>query len=102
DYDNDGYVDFYLSDYGGDNLLLHNNGNATFTEVGKLAGVQAPRRSFAAWFFDYDNDGWPDLFVNSYYISVDDSVRTYLGLPHNAETLKLFRNLGNGRFRDVT
>ncbi len=102
DYDNDGYVDFYLSDYNGHNLLYHNNHNRTFTEVGKQAGVQAPWRSFAAWFFDYDNDGWPDLFVNSYYLSIDEVARSYLGLPRNAETLKLYRNLRNGTFRDVS
>jgi hypothetical protein len=102
DYDNDGYVDFYVSNYNGNNLLYHNERNRTFAEVGKQAGVQAPWRSFAAWFFDYDNDGWPDLFVNSYYISTDESMRTYLRLPHNAETSKLYRNLGNGTFRDVT
>jgi tetratricopeptide (TPR) repeat protein len=102
DYDNDGYVDFYLSNYNGANVLYHNNGNRTFTDVAKQAGVQAPWRSFAAWFFDYDNDGWPDIFVTSYYISDDESVRTYLKMPHNAETSKLFRNLGDGTFRDVT
>jgi cytochrome oxidase Cu insertion factor (SCO1/SenC/PrrC family)/Cu/Ag efflux protein CusF len=102
DYDNDGFVDFYLTNYEGNNLLFHNNGNGTFVEVGKDAGVQAPWRSFAAWFFDYDNDGWEDLFVTSYYISTDESVRTYLGRPHNAETLKLYRNLRNGRFADVS
>jgi tetratricopeptide (TPR) repeat protein len=102
DYDNDGYPDFYLSNYNGPNVLYHNNGNRTFTDVAKQAGVQAPWRSFAAWFFDYDNDGWPDIFVNSYYISDDESVRTYLKMPHNAETSKLFRNLGNGTFRDVS
>jgi cytochrome oxidase Cu insertion factor (SCO1/SenC/PrrC family)/Cu/Ag efflux protein CusF/tetratricopeptide (TPR) repeat protein len=102
DYDNDGYVDFYLTNYEGNNFLLHNNRDGTFTEVGKDAGVQAPWRSFAAWFFDYDNDGWDDLFVTSYYISTDESVRTYLGRPHNAETLKLYRNLRNGRFKDVS
>jgi hypothetical protein len=102
DYDNDGYVDFYLSDYNGNNLLYHNNHNRTFTEVAKQAGVQAPWRSFAAWFFDYDNDGWPDLFVTSYYLSIEEVARSYLGLPRNAETLKLYRNLGNGTFRDVS
>ncbi len=102
DYDNDGYVDFYLSDYNGNNLLYHNDHNRTFTEVGKQAGVQAPWRSFAAWFFDYDNDGWPDLFVTSYYLSTDEAARSYLGLPRNAETLKLYRNLRNGTFRDVS
>jgi hypothetical protein len=102
DYDNDGYVDFYVSNLNGDNFLYHNNHDKTFTEVAKQAGVQKPDQSFAAWFFDYDNDGWPDLFVTSYYVSVDESVRTYLGLPPNAETLKLYKNLGNGTFRDVT
>jgi tetratricopeptide (TPR) repeat protein len=102
DYDNDGYVDFYVSNYNGNNLLYHNEHNRTFTEVGKQAGVQAPWRSFAAWFFDYDNDGWSDLFVNSYYISSDESIRTYLGLPNNAEVSRLYRNLGDGTFRDVS
>ncbi len=102
DYDNDGYVDFYVSNLNGDNFLFHNNHDKTFTEVARQAGVQKPWQSFAAWFFDYDNDGWPDLFVTSYYVSVDESLRSYLGLPGNAETLKLYKNLGNGTFRDVT
>jgi tetratricopeptide (TPR) repeat protein len=102
DYDNDGYVDFYVSNLNGDNFLYHNNHNGTFTDVALQAGVQKPWQSFAAWFFDYDNDGWPDLFVTSYYVSVDESVRSYLGLPPNTETLKLYKNLGNGKFRDVT
>jgi hypothetical protein len=102
DYDNDGYPDFYVSNLNGDNFLYHNNGNRTFTEVGKKAGVEKPWTSFAAWFFDYDNDGLPDLFVTSYYMSVDEVMRSYLGLPYNAETLKLYKNLGNGNFRDVT
>jgi tetratricopeptide (TPR) repeat protein len=102
DYDNDGYVDFYVSNLNGDNFLFHNNHNGTFTDVAAQAGVQKPWQSFAAWFFDYDNDGWPDLFVASYYVSVDESVRSYLGLLPNAETLKLYKNLGNGKFRDVT
>jgi len=102
DYDNDGYVDFYVSNIGGQNFLYHNKRNGTFTEIAKQAGVLGPGRCFAAWFFDYDNDGWPDLFVTSYYTSVEETVRTYLGLPHNAGTLKLYRNLGNGAFQDVT
>ena len=64
--------------------------------------MQGTGKSFAAWFFDYDNDGWPDLFVASYFVSVEETVQTYLGLPHNAGTLKLYKNLGNGAFRDVT
>lgn len=102
DYDNDGYPDFYVSNLNGENFLYHNNGDTTFTEVAATAGAQAPWASFAAWFFDYDNDGWPDLFVTSYANSTEEVARSYLGLPHNAETLKLYKNLGNGTFKDVT
>jgi tetratricopeptide (TPR) repeat protein len=103
DYDNDGYVDFYVSNLYGGNFLYHNNHNNTFTEVSQSAGVHQPKsQSFATWFFDYDNDGWPDIFVTSYFFSADETIRSYLGLPTNAETPKLYRNLGNGTFRDVT
>jgi hypothetical protein len=102
DYDNDGFPDFYVSNLNGDNLLYHNNRDRTFTEVGKHAGVQQPWTSFAAWFFDYDNDGLQDLFVTSYYTSTDEVMRSYLRLPYNAESLRLYKNLGNGSFRDVT
>ena len=102
DYDNDGYVDFYLSNYNGNNFLYHNNHDRTFTEVGGPAGVQDPWASFPAWFFDYDNDGWPDLFVSSYAGSSDEVMRSYLGLPTNAENLKLYKNLRNGTFKDVS
>ena len=102
DYDNDGYMDLYVSNLDGDNYLYHNNHDRTFTEVAAQAGVRQPAQSFAAWFFDYDNDGWPDLFVTSYYVSPDETLRSYLGLQPNAETNKLYKNLGNGTFRDVT
>jgi tetratricopeptide (TPR) repeat protein len=102
DYDNDGWPDLYVSNIGGPNFLYHNNHDGTFTDLGKAAGVGAPSQGFATWFFDYDNDGWPDLFVTSYFTSVDETVRTYLGLPHGAATLKLYRNLGDGSFQDVT
>jgi len=102
DYDRDGYVDFYVSNLNGDNYLYHNNHNRTFTDVAREAGVQKPWQSFAAWFFDYDNDGWPDLFVTSYYVSVEESLRSYMGLTPNVETMKLYKNLGDGTFRDVT
>jgi tetratricopeptide (TPR) repeat protein len=102
DYDNDGFVDFYVSNFKGNNFLYRNNRNNTFTEMAQAAGVPGPGRGFATWFFDYDNDGWSDLFATSYFTSVDESVRTYLNLPPNAAGLRLYRNLGDGSFRDVT
>jgi tetratricopeptide (TPR) repeat protein len=103
DYDNDGFVDFYVSNLYGGNFLYHNNHDGTFTEVSAKAGVHQPQsQSFATWFFDYDNDGWSDLFVTSYFFSADETLRSYLALPHNVETFKLYRNMKNGTFKDVT
>jgi hypothetical protein len=102
DYDNDGYPDLYVSNYGDTNFLYHNNRNGTFTEVSRAAGVTGTPTGFATWFFDYDNDGWTDLFVTSYVSSVDEMVRDDLGVPHNATTMKLYRNRGNGTFEDVS
>jgi len=102
DYDNDGYIDFYVSNQNGANYLYRNNHNLTFTNVARQAGVPGVGKGFAAWFFDYDNDGWPDLFVTSYYWSIEETLETYLGLPNKGGTMKLYRNLGNGAFRDVT
>jgi hypothetical protein len=102
DYDQDGYMDFYVTNYFGGNFLYHNNHDGTFTEVAKQAGVQEPQRSFVAWWFDYNNDGWPDLYVSTYYGSDEEVMRTYLGLPHTVETMKIYKNLGNGTFQDAT
>jgi tetratricopeptide (TPR) repeat protein len=103
DYDNDGYQDFFVSNLYGGNFLYHNNHDRTFTEIAQSAGVQLPdSQSFASWFFDYDNDGWADLLVNSFFFSPDESLRSYMGLPYSAGTLKLFKNMKDGTFRDVT
>jgi len=102
DYDGDGYADFYVSNYAGENFLYHNNQNGTFTDAAKKLHVETPIFSFPAWFFDYDNDGWPDLFVSSFVHSVSEVIGSYLGLPGKAETLKLYRNTGGTSFQDVT
>jgi tetratricopeptide (TPR) repeat protein len=102
DYDNDGYPDLYVSNLNGHNFLYHNNHNNTFTEVAQKVGVPGAGKGFATWFFDYNNDGWPDLFVTSYFVSVEETARTYLGLPHNAATLRLYKNMQDGTFQDVT
>ena len=65
DYDNDGYVDLYVSGYG-ENQLYHNNGDGTFKDVTQKAGVRAGGWSTSAGWIDYDRDGRLDLFVARY------------------------------------
>ena len=98
DYDNDGYPDLYVSNYNGENFLYHNNRNRTFTEVGRTLGVERPLQSFPAWFFDYDNDGWLDIFVASYVTSVDETARHYLHLQGKGETLAPHGDVADTKF----
>lgn len=107
DFNNDGRPDLYLSIQGRPNKLFRNDGSSAsgwkFTEVGAAAGVQLPSYSFPTWFFDFDNDGWEDLFVGGYRITgVGDVAADYLGLPGAGEKLKLYRNRGDGTFEDVS
>jgi hypothetical protein len=111
DYDNDGRPDLYVSVLGGDNVLFHNEGQPApgakgawrFRDVTRTAGVAQPWESFGTFFFDYDNDGWQDLFVIGYgLIMAEEVAADFLGLPTNAERLKLFRNRRDGTFEDVT
>jgi hypothetical protein len=102
DYDNDGFPDLYVSNFSNGNVLFHNNGNKTFRDVTAVAGVHGADRGFPAWFFDYDNDGWLDIFASSYYLSIEETARSYMGLPLNASTMKLYRNAKDGTFLDVT
>src|SRR5947209_8191938 len=65
DYDSDGFVDLYVTGYGG-NILYHNNGAGTFTDVNKKSGVAGGGWSTSAGWFDYDNDGRLALFISRY------------------------------------
>jgi hypothetical protein len=102
DYDNDGFPDLYVSNYGEENFLYHNNGDGTFTEVAKRLHVERPIYSFPAWFFDYNNDGWLDIFVASFIHSVTEVIRSYLGMPVATEKMKLYQNQSGTAFHDVT
>jgi enediyne biosynthesis protein E4 len=109
DYDNDGYPDLYVTNYG-KNTLYHNNGNGTFTDVTRQAGVAAGGWSVSAGFFDYDNDGRLDLFVTRYmkWSTAESKIcggafQTYCTpgvFP--ATTDILYHNNGDGTFTDVS
>ena len=102
DYDNDGWLDLYISRLDGPNTLYRNREGKGFEDVTKKAGVAQPERSFPTWFFDYDNDGDLDLFVSGYKSSAGDIARDYLGKVHEGSLPRLYRNKGNGTFADVT
>ena len=109
DYDNDGRLDLYVTRLRPDepNLLLHNEGPGpggtwSFRDAAAEAGVEGPPVSFPTWFFDYDNDGWEDLFVSGFSGGLGDVVLERLGQPHQGQLPRLYRNEGDGTFIDVT
>lgn len=113
DFDNDGYTDLFVANAGA-NTLYRNNGDGVFRDVSATAGLDKPPGTLsvqAAW-FDYDNDGLLDLVLSNYTtwtVETDrrcvreDGVdfychpKTYPAVPH-----RLYRNLGAGKFSDVT
>lgn len=103
DYDNDGRVDFYITNFSDDsNTLYHNDGEGNFTDVTAQAGHGETTLPFLGWgtsFLDFDNDGWKDiLVVNGHvYPGVDEH---RWGTSFGQQPL-LFRNLSNGKFERV-
>ncbi len=107
DFNNNGFQDLYISVLDGPNILLQNNGPNNrgvplFLNVSERAGVTEPYTSFPTWFWDYNNNGWLDIFVSGYDVSNADVAKEYLGLPVEAEMPRLYRNNGDGTFTDVT
>ncbi|MDQ6676194.1 MAG: CRTAC1 family protein [Acidobacteriota bacterium] len=111
DYDNDGRPDVYITALGGDHLF-HNEGGGHFRDVTAASGISNVSFGTSAAWFDYDRDGKADLFVANYiqwtpqtdlWCSLDGTHKSYC-TPESSKGApsKLFHNLGNGRFEEVS
>jgi enediyne biosynthesis protein E4 len=108
DYDNDGYTDLYLLNYGS-NLLYRNNGNGTFTDVTAKSGLGDTRWSVSGVWFDFNRDGFLDVYVGNYLLYDDGKFRDFYpaqGYPgplsYSGQPDAMYRNNGDGTFTDVT
>ncbi|HEU4388912.1 MAG TPA: VCBS repeat-containing protein, partial [Blastocatellia bacterium] len=103
DYDNDGRVDFYVTNFSDDtNILYHNDGDGNFTDVTFQSGHGEVTLPFLGWgtsFLDYDNDGWKDILAANGHVY--PAVDKYQWGTSYAQQLLLFRNLHTGRFQRV-
>ena len=113
DFDNDGFVDILITHFGAPHQLFHNNGNGTFTDVTKKAGVAGHGQwGASATFFDFDRDGLLDIFIANYvdYKVTDkrkcyanSSARDYCApVTYGSVPGTLLHNRGNGTFEDVS
>lgn len=104
DYDHSGYSSILVSNFSNQMLALyHNEGNGLFVDEAPHSQVghsSLLTLGFGCFFFDFDNDGWPDIFVANGHIQRD--IQTVQRDVHYAEPPLLFRNLGGGKFADVT
>ncbi|MEZ4894376.1 MAG: CRTAC1 family protein [Saprospiraceae bacterium] len=111
DINNDQRPDLYISNvYGGNKLLVNRGGSAPdnwkFEDISASAGVADPENSFPAFFFDFDNDGFEDIFVTEYSFDLESTagasmIEEYLGKQVPGEHLRLYHNNGNETFTDV-
>ena len=102
DFDNDGFPDLFLNHLNRSAQLFRNGGDGKFTEVTVPMGIHGPSAGFSVWAFDFDNDGWLDIFANCYDRTLGDVVKGLTGQPHMRQISRLYRNVRGERFEDVT
>lgn len=102
DWDGDGYPDLFVNNLNGSPRLFRNNKDGTFTDIAAQVGITEPKEGFSCWFWDYDNDGWLDLFATGYERELNEVIKSHLGQPHHGVICRLYRNIQGQRFEDVS
>ena len=102
DYDNDDFPDLFVDNLKSTPTLYHNERDGTFKNVTSSMGIDGPETGFSCWAWDYDNDGWLDIFATSYDHTVGDVVSGMSGEPHKSQSNRLWHNVGGKKFENVT
>ena len=100
DFDNDDYPDLFVNNMKGTARLYHNNRNGTFANVTESMGIDGPEVGFGCWAWDYDNDGWLDLFATCYDFTLEDAVKGLTGAAHACKSNRLWHNIGGHKFEN--
>lgn len=102
DFDNDNNSDLFITYYQGTAQLLRNEADGSFRDVTNDMGIDGPAAGFSCWSWDYDNDGWLDIFATCYDLQLEAVAAGWKGEPHQLRSNRLFRNDGGKRFIDRT
>jgi hypothetical protein len=102
DYDNDDYPDLFVDSLAGPARLYHNARDGTFIDVTLPMGIDGPIHGFACWSWDFDNDGWLDIFATCYDRTLGNVVKGLLGEHDPTHTTRLYRNVGGKGFVNET
>lgn len=100
DYNQDSYLDLFVNHYSKPAQLFMNREGAAFQDISHQVGIDGPKSGFSCWAWDYDQDGWQDIFATSYELKLSDAVATMIGDKHSLQSGRLFRNIEGVAFQD--